>query len=164
MAKITLKGNPVNTTGDLPAVGSKAPDFHLTLDNLSDVDLSNYSGKKIIMNIFPSIDTATCAASVRKFNEKANDLANTVVLCISDDLPFAQKRFCGAEGLKNVITLSEMRTKRFGEDYGIRIVDGPLKGLLARSVVIVDEKGNVIYTELVSEIANEPDYDKALKS
>jgi thiol peroxidase len=164
MAKVTLKGNPVNTTGELPAVGSKAPDFHLTLDNLSDVDMSNYAGKKIIMNIFPSIDTATCATSVRKFNEKANTLNNTVVLCISDDLPFAQKRFCGAEGLTQVVTLSEMRTKRFGEDYGIRIVDGPLKGLLARSVVVLDESGKVKYTELVSEIAAEPNYDKALQS
>lgn len=164
MAQVTLKGNPVHTTGNLPEVGASAPDFHLTLDNLSDVSIADYKGKKVVMNIFPSIDTATCASSVRKFNEKAGSLSNTVVLCISDDLPFAQKRFCGAEGIQNVITLSEMRSKRFGEDYGIRIVDGPLKGLLARSVVVLDESGKVKYTELVSEIASEPNYDKALQS
>jgi thiol peroxidase len=164
MATVTLKGNTIHTSGDLPGVGSKAPSFKLTKSDLSDLSLEELSGKKIILNIFPSIDTAVCATSVRKFNEKASSLGNTSVLCISRDLPFAQARFCGAEGLKNVITLSEMKDKNFGESYGITIKDGPLTGLLARSVVVLDEKGSVIYTELVPEITQEPDYEKALSA
>ncbi|MCB1177335.1 MAG: thiol peroxidase [Leptospiraceae bacterium] len=164
MATVTLKGNPVNTSGELPNPGSKVPDFSLTKGNLSDVSLKDYSGKRIILNIFPSIDTATCAASVRKFNEQASKLNNTVVLCISADLPFASARFCGAEGIKNVETLSIFRNNEFATNYGVKILDGPLAGLLARSVVVVNEEGNVVYTELVSEIANEPNYSKALES
>jgi thiol peroxidase len=164
MATVTLKGNTIHTSGELPGIGSKAPSFKLTKADLSDLKLDDLNGKKIILNIFPSIDTAVCASSVRKFNEKASSLANTSVLCISRDLPFAQARFCGAEGLKDVITLSEMKDKNFGESYGVTIKDGPLEGLLARSVVILDEKGNVVYTELVPEITQEPNYDKALSA
>jgi len=164
MASITLKGNTIHTSGELPKVGSKAPDFKLTKSDLSDGSLSDFKGKKIILNIFPSLDTAVCATSVRKFNEKASSLNNTVVLCISADLPFAMGRFCGAEGIKNVITLSEMRDKNFGESYGIRIQDGPLSGILARAVVIIDENGNTKYTELVPEITQEPNYDNAISA
>ena len=164
MATVTQKGNTIHTSGDLTGVGSKAPSFKLTKADLSDLKLDELNGKKVILNIFPSIDTAVCASSVRKFNEKASSLSNTSVLCISRDLPFAQARFCGAEGLKNVITLSEMKDKSFGESYGVTIKDGPLEGLLARSVVILDEKGNVIYTELVPEITQEPNYEKALSA
>jgi thioredoxin-dependent peroxiredoxin len=164
MARITLKGNAINTIGNLPAVGSKAPDFKVTKSDLSDVSLKDFAGKNVILNIFPSIDTGVCAASVRKFNEKAGSLPNTVVLCVSADLPFAHNRFCGAEGIKNVVTGSELHEKKFGENYGVRIVDGPLAGLLARSVVVVDEKGNVKYTEQVPEIAQEPNYDAALNA
>ena len=162
MARITLKGNPINTSGNLPKVGSKAPDFKLTKQDLSDTSLKDYAGKKVILNIFPSIDTGVCATSVRKFNAEAAKLSNTVILCVSADLPFAQKRFCGAEGIDKVVMGSELHEKKFGEAYGVRIVDGPLAGLLARSVVVVDEKGNVEYTEQVPEIAQEPDYDAAL--
>ena len=164
MAKITLKGNAINSIGNLPKVGEKAPDFVLVKNDLSEAKLSDYQGKKVVLNIFPSLDTPVCATSVRKFNAELNNLENTVVLCISRDLPFAQARFCGAEGLKNVITLSEMRGEAFSQAYGVKIVDGPMAGLMARSVVIIDEKGKVIYNELVPEIVQEPDYKKALCS
>lgn len=160
MATITFKGNPVHTSGDLPKVGSKALDFCLTNAGLADVSLADYAGKRIVMNIFPSIDTGICAMSVRRFNQEVEKLENTVVLCISADLPFAASRFCGAEGLGNVVTLSELRSPRnFGETYGLRMVDGPLAGLMSRAVVVLDETGTVIYTEQVPEIAQEPNYE-----
>lgn len=162
MSQITLGGNPINTSGALPTVGSKAPDFVLTKTDLGDVSLKDFSGKKVILNIFPSLDTDVCAASVRRFNSEANNLANTAVLCVSADLPFAMKRFCGAEGLDNVVSLSAMRSRDFGKDYGISIVDGPLAGVFGRAIVVLDENGNVTYTQLVPEIKEEPDYDKAL--
>lgn len=162
MAEITLGGNKIHTIGELPAVGSKAADFKLVKDDLSVASLSDYKGKKIVMNIFPSLDTGTCAASVRHFNAAAANLDNTVVLCISRDLPFAQKRFCGAEGLEDVVTLSDFRTGQFINDYGVKIIDGPLEGLASRSVVVVNEDGNVTYTQQVAETADEPDYDAAL--
>ena len=158
MATITLKGGPVQTSGSLPAVGSQAKDFCLTGADLADVSLANYAGKRVVLNIFPSVDTGTCAASVRQFNKIVGEMSNTVVLCISVDLPFALARFCGAEGLKNVVTLSELRARKFGEDYGLRIIDGPLAGLFSRCVVVLDEAGKVIYTEQVPEITQEPDY------
>lgn len=164
MAKITLKGKEIITSGSLPKVGEKAPEFVLTKNDLSDVKLSDYRGKKIILNIFPSLDTSVCAMSVRKFNAEAEKFTNTVVLCISRDLPFAQARFCGAEGLVNVITLSEMRNNNFSRDYGIRIDSGKMAGLMARAVVILNESGVVKYTELVPEIAQEPNYKKALEN
>lgn len=164
MARITLKGNPINTSGTLPTIGSKAPDFNLTAANLADVSLKDYAGKKVVLNIFPSIDTGVCATSVRKFNAEAANLANTVVLCVSADLPFAANRFCGAEGLKNVATGSDFKDRKFGETYGVRITDGPLAGLLARSVVVLDETGTVKYTEQVPEIAQEPNYEAALNA
>ncbi|MCC2598839.1 thiol peroxidase [Sphingobacterium sp. FBM7-1] len=162
MAKITFKGTAVNTQGDLPGIGSSAPDFKLTAGDLSERSLSDFKGKKIVLNIFPSIDTGTCAASVRKFNEKASGLENTVVLCISRDLPFAQGRFCAAENLDNVITLSEYKDNNFSDAYQVKFTDGPLTGLLSRSVVVIDESGKVSYTEQVAETTEEPDYDKAL--
>lgn len=162
MATVTLKGNPVKTSGELPKKGSAAPTFKLVNQDLKDVGLQDFGGKRKVLNIFPSVDTPTCAASVRKFNEKASKLDNTVVLCISADLPFAQKRFCGAEGLNNVVNLSLMRGGRFAEDYGVRIQDGPLAGLLARSVVVLDRDNKVLHTELVKEIADEPNYEAAL--
>lgn len=162
MGNVTLGGNPISTSGNLPAVGAKAPDFTLTGGDLADVSLSKYAGKKVILNIFPSIDTAVCATSVRKFNEAAAGLSNTVVLAISRDLPFAQKRFCGAEGIENVVPLSAMKDTDFGKSYGVLMTSGPLAGLFARSVVVVDEKGNVKYKELVPEIKDEPKYDAAL--
>jgi len=158
MATITLKGGPVQTSGSLPAVGSQAKDFCLTGADLADVSLANYAGKRVVLNIFPSVDTGTCAASVRQFNKIVGEMSNTVVLCISVDLPFALARFCGAEGLNNVVTLSELRARKFGEDYGLRIIDGPLAGLFSRCVVVLDEAGKVIYTEQVPEITQEPDY------
>ena len=158
MATITFKGGPVQTSGSLPAVGSQAPDFCLTGADLADVSLANYAGKRVVLNIFPSVDTGTCAASVRQFNKIVGEMSNTVVLCISVDLPFALARFCGAEGLNNVVTLSELRARKFGEDYGLRIIDGPLAGLFSRCVVVLDEAGKVIYTEQVPEITQEPDY------
>lgn len=161
MASITLKGNPINTCGDLPAVGTKAPGFTLVDTDLNDVSLDSFAGKNVVLNIFPSIDTPVCANSVRKFNEAAAG-ENAVVLCISMDLPFAHKRFCGAEGLENVISLSAFRNPEFGKDYGVTIVDGPLRGLFARAVVVVNGDGEVVYTELVPEIAQEPNYDAAL--
>ena len=162
MAAITFKDTPVTTSGNIPAAGEAAPAFVLTGTDLGTVTLSDYKGKKLILNIFPSIDTGVCANSVRTFNEKASSLDGTMVLCISRDLPFAQSRFCGAEGLDDVIPLSEMKDRDFGPAYGMDMVDGPLQGLLARGVVVVDEQGKVIYSELVPEITQEPDYDKAL--
>ena len=162
MGTVTLRGNTVNTSGSLPAIGAKAPEFNLVKQDLSVVKLADLAGKKVVLNIFPSIDTPTCATSVRKFNEKAAGKANTVVVCISKDLPFAAKRFCGAEGIENVVTGSAFRDTTFEEAYGIKLLDSALAGLIARSVVVVDESGKVVYTELVPEIANEPDYDAAL--
>ncbi|WP_085441659.1 thiol peroxidase [Magnetofaba australis] len=164
MAQITLKGNPINTSGELPSVGSAAPEFSLTKSDLSDVSLKDFAGKKVVLNIFPSIDTAVCAASVRHFNADVDKMDGAVVLCISMDLPFAHSRFCGAEGLESVTSCSEMHKRGFAEDYGVRIVDGPLAGLMARAVVIVDESGKVIYTQQVPEIVEEPDYEAALKA
>jgi len=164
MAEITLGGNKIHTSGNLPEIGSKANDFSLVKDDLSMVNLDAYKGKKVVMNIFPSLDTGTCAASVRKFNAEAANLDNTVVLCISRDLPFAQKRFCGAEGLENVVTLSDFDSGKFSEDYGLKIVDGPLNGLSSRAVIALDEEGNVVYTQQVAEIVDEPDYEKALNA
>lgn len=161
MAQITLKGSPIHTIGELPDKGSSAPDFTLVKQDLSETNLSDYKGKRLVLNIFPSIDTGVCATSVRKFNEKAAELKNTVVLCVSMDLPFAQARFCGAEGIQNVVTASAFRSS-FGDHYGVTIADGPLAGLLSRAVVVIDETGKVIYTEQVPEIAQEPDYDSAL--
>ena len=160
MAQITLRGNPINTVGELPAVGSKAPAFSLTGSDLSAVSSEGFSGKSVLLNIFPSVDTPVCATSVRKFNERAAETGATVVN-VSKDLPFAQKRFCGAEGIENVTTASAFRDS-FGEDYGITIADGPMAGLLGRSVVVIGADGNVAYTQLVPEIAEEPDYDAAL--
>lgn len=162
MAKITLKGNAINTIGNLPKIGTMAPEFTLVKNDLSEGKLSDYKGQKVILNIFPSLDTGTCAASVRRFNQEASNLDNTKVLCISKDLPFAQARFCGAEGLENVHNMSDFRTGKFGRDYGVEIIDGPLAGLESRAVVVVDEEGKVVYTQQVSEIVDEPDYDKAL--
>ena len=162
MAQITLKGSPINTAGSLPGVSSVAPEFKVVKTDLALMSLSEFKGKKVILNIFPSIDTSVCAASVRRFNVEATRLANTVVLCISRDLPFAQKRFCAAEGLENVIPGSEFRDSNFSDAYGIRIVDGPLEGLLARAIVVIDEKGRIVYTEQAPEITQEPDYEKAL--
>jgi thiol peroxidase len=162
MAKITLKGNPINTVGTLPEIGAQAPEFTLTGTDLSDVKLDNYKGKKVVLNIFPSLDTPTCAASVRRFNQEAANLANTDVICVSMDLPFAHNRFCVAEGIENVTSASEFRNRDFGDDYGVRIIDGPLAGLFSRSVVVIDENGKVIYTEQVPETGQEPDYESAL--
>jgi thiol peroxidase len=162
MAKITLKGNPINTSGNLPVKGSKAPEFTLVKSDLAKLSLSELKGKKLIMNIFPSLDTSVCATSVRKFNKLAAGKTNTLVLAISKDLPFAHGRFCTTEGITNVVTLSGFRDSAFGKSYGIDIIDGPMAGLYARSIVAVDEKGNVIYTQLVPEIVEEPDYDAAL--
>ncbi|MDJ0842357.1 MAG: thiol peroxidase [Acidobacteriota bacterium] len=159
MAEITLKGNPIHTSGDLPAVGSRAPDFKLVAEDLSEKGLGDFSGKKVL-NIFPSVDTPVCATSVRKFNEQAAGKAS--VLCISADLPFAMKRFCGAEGIDGVTNLSTFRGASFGSDYGVTMTDGPLAGLLSRAVVVVDEDGKVLHAELVPEIAQEPDYDAAI--
>ncbi|HRY99490.1 MAG TPA: thiol peroxidase [Bacteroidales bacterium] len=157
-----LKGNPVNTSGDMPARGESAPEFNLTATDLSLRTLADFKGKKVVLNIFPSLDTGVCAASVRRFNALASGLQNTVVLCISRDLPFAHNRFCTTEGLQNVVSLSEMRSLDFGQDYGLRMIDGPLAGLLARSVLVLDALGRVVYTELVPEITQEPDYDSAI--
>jgi thiol peroxidase len=164
MAQITFKGNPIQTVGSLPANGSKAPDFSLTTTTLEDVNLASFAGKKVVLNIFPSIDTPVCATSVRKFNKEASSLDNTVVLCVSKDLPFAHARFCGAEGLEDVQGVSLMKSDQFGKDYGVTMTEGPLAGLLGRAVVILDTEGKVTYTELVPEIAQEPDYDKALEA
>ncbi len=162
MAQVTLKGNPIHTNGDLPKVGAPAPAFKLTNGDLKDVTLADYRGKKKVLNIVPSLDTPTCATSTRKFNESAGKLPNTVVLVVSADLPFAAKRFCTTEGLQNVVPLSLMRDKNFAKDYGVLLQDGPLAGICARAVVVVDENDKVKYTQLVPEIGQEPDYDKAL--
>lgn len=164
MADITLGGNAIKTSGKLPQNGTPAPDFKLVKTDLSTVSLSDFAGKKLVLNIFPSVDTGTCAASVREFNVRASGLENTTVLCISRDLPFAQKRFCGAEGLENVVSLSDFVDGSFGADYGLTIDGGPFTGLHSRAVVVIDEDGNVIYTEQVAEIANEPDYNSALSA
>ena len=163
MAKITLKGNPVETSGELPQVGESAKAFNLVAANLSSVSLRDLAGSKLVLNIFPSIDTGTCAASVRHFNQEAANLENTKVLCISRDLPFAQARFCGAEGLKNVMTLSDFASGAFGKDYGLEITNGPLANLHSRAVIVLDEKGTVVYTEQVPEIADDPNYEEVLK-
>ncbi len=162
MATVTLKGNPVNTNGELPAVGSVAPDFKLVDSELNDKTLSDYQGKKKLLNIVPSLDTPTCAASTREFNKHTKDRDNVVILIISADLPFAQGRFCTGEGLDNVIPLAMMRSRDFAKDYGVLIQDGPLAGIIARAVVVLDENNTVRYTQLVGEIADEPDYDTAL--
>ena len=162
MATITLKGNPVHTSGDLPKIGSKAPDFKLTKGDLSDVSLSSFAGKVRILNIVPSLDTSTCALSAKKFNEEIKKLNGAVVLNVSRDLPFAQARFCKAEGVDAVVPLSELRDRTFGAAYGVEMKDGPLAGLLSRSVVVVDASGTVVYAQQVPEIAAEPDYTSAL--
>jgi thiol peroxidase len=164
MASITLGGNPIHTSGELPKVGTKLADFKLVKNDLSIASLGDFAGSKLVLNIFPSIDTGTCAASVRKFNESASKLENTKVLCISRDLPFAQKRFCGAEGLENVVNLSDFQEGSFGKTNGLEIVDGALAGLHSRSIIVVDENGTIIHTEQVPEIANEPNYEAALAS
>ena len=164
MATVTLKGNPIHTVGELPKVGSAAPAFSLVKTDLSTVTSKDLLGKRVVLNIFPSVDTGTCATSVRRFNAEASKLSNTVVLCVSKDLPFAHKRFCGAEGLEQVQGVSDFRSPGFGKDYGVTFSDGPLQGLLSRAVVVVDASGTVVYTEQVGEIANEPNYAGALKA
>ena len=161
MASVIFGGKPVNTNGELPKVGSKAPDFKLITTDLSIATLANFAGSKLVLNIFPSIDTSTCATSVRKFNADANKLENTKVLCISRDLPFAQKRFCGAEGLENVINLSDFNTGNFGKDYGLEFVEGAFAGLHSRSVIVIDENGIITHTEQVANTSNEPNYEAA---
>lgn len=163
MATTAFKGNPVQTSGELPAVGDQAPDFTLVGTDLADVTLSGLAGKRVVLNIFPSVDTGVCAASVRRFNELAAGLDNTVVVCASKDLPFALNRFCGAEGIENVVSASDFRGG-FSSAYGVTMLDGPLAGLCARSVVVVDESGKVIHSQLVDEITSEPDYDAAVAS
>jgi thioredoxin-dependent peroxiredoxin len=162
MEKVTLKGNPVKTSGSLPGKGTIAPGFTLVKSDLGNLSLAEMKGKKVILNIFPSLDTSVCATSVRKFNQLAAGKPNITVLAISKDLPFAHGRFCSTEGIKNVITLSGFRDTEFGKAYGINLLDGPLAGLYARSVVVIDEKGKVIYNQLVPEITQEPDYDSAI--
>ncbi len=162
MSKVTLAGNPIKVDGSFPAKGAQAPDFSLTTVELGAATLADYAGKRKVLNIFPSVDTGVCATSVRRFNQEASGLKNTVVLCISADLPFAQARFCGAEGLANVVMLSSFRNPAFATAYGVDIQDGPLAGLCARAVVVLDENNQVLHSELVSEIKNEPDYAAAL--
>lgn len=164
MSQVTLKGNTVNTAGLLPSAGSKAPGFTLVRNDLSEASLGDFQGKTIVLNIFPSLDTPVCAASVRRFNMEAASMPDTVVLCISADLPFAHKRFCEVEGIENVVSLSVFRSPEFGNDYGVVMTDGPLKGILSRAVVIVDKDGKVMYTEQVPEITTEPDYEAALRA
>ena len=164
MASITFKGTPISTVGNLPQVGVKAPDFTLTRSDLSDVSLKHFQGKKKLLNIVPSLDTGVCAASARRFNEEASKVPGAVIITASCDLPFAQKRFCEVEGIENVEMLSELRTRAFGESYGVRMVDGPLAGLLSRAVVVIDEHDKVVYTEQVPEITQEPAYDKAMEA
>ena len=158
MATVKFKGSDVHSNGKLPEIGSTAPDFTLVDAGLQEIHLSDYKGKRVLLNIFPSLDTSTCASSVRKFNKWVSEKDNMEVLCISKDLPFAQSRFCGAEGLDNVITASDFRYHTFANDYGVLFIDGPLKGLMARSVVALDENGKVLYTEQVAETTEEPDY------
>ena len=162
MAQITLKGNPIHTSGELPKVGTSAPAFTLVKADLGETGLGDHKGRRVVLNIFPSIDTGVCAASVRKFNALAGGLAGATVLCVSADLPFAAGRFCAAEGLQNVVTASCFRSPEFGRDYGVAMVDGPLKGLLGRALLVLDEQGKVLHAQLVPEIAQEPDYDAAL--
>ncbi len=162
MAKITLQGNAIETIGELPAVGAAGPAFTLVKTDLAEVKLADYKGKKLVLNIFPSIDTSVCAASVRNFNKMAGETENTVVLCISADLPFAHTRFCETDGLKNVESLSVFRSPAFGKDYGVTITTGPLAGLLSRAIVVLNPEGKVVYTEQVPEIAQEPNYEAAL--
>lgn len=164
MSKITLKGNACNTSGDLPAVGQQAPNFTLVAGDLSEKTLADFSGKKVIFNVIPSLDTPTCATSAKKFNEQAGALGGTQIINVSKDLPFAQKRFCESNQVEHVSNLSAFRCSKFGQDFGLEIVDGPLKGLLARAIVAVDASGKVVHTELVPEIANEPNYDAAIKA
>ncbi|MCA0959465.1 thiol peroxidase [Allomuricauda sp. XS_ASV26] len=164
MATVTLKGNEIHTLGNLPEIGAQAPNFTLVKNDLSTVDLSNYKGQKVVLNIFPSIDTGTCAQSVRQFNQEAAELENTKILCISKDLPFAQARFCGAEGIDKVETLSDFRDGNFGKSYNVEFTDGPLQGLHSRSVVVVNENGEVIYSEQVAETVDEPNYKAALEA
>ncbi|AUS07058.1 thiol peroxidase [Pseudotamlana carrageenivorans] len=164
MATVTLKGNDIHTSGNLPEVGSQAPDFTLTGTDLSSKSLSDFAGSKVVLNIFPSVDTGTCAQSVRTFNKEASNLENTKVLCISRDLPFAQGRFCGAEGLDNVISLSDFKDGSFGKSYGLNFVDGPLEALHSRCVIVLDENGVVKHTEQVSETVDEPNYKAALEA
>lgn len=164
MATITLKGNTIHTLGSLPTKGSKAPVFHLTKNDLSGVTLADYEGSRVVLNIFPSVDTGTCAQSVRQFNTEAAELDNTIVLCISKDLPFAQARFCGAEGIDNVEMLSDFKDGNFGKSYNLDFTDGPLAPLHSRAVVVVDEAGTVLYSEQVPEIVDEPNYKAALES
>lgn len=164
MAETALRGNPVQTSGDLPAVGAAAPAFTLTGGDLGAVTSADLAGQRVVLNIFPSVDTPTCATSVRTFNERASEMENTTVLCVSADLPFAQGRFCGAEGIENVKTASTFKNADFLTNYGVGMVDGPLEGLCARAVVVLDESGNVLHQQLVSEIADEPDYDAAINA
>lgn len=164
MATVTLKGNKINTSGELPKTGTKAPEFTLVKTDLSSASLGDYKGSKVVLNIFPSVDTGTCAASVRAFNKEVSDMENTKVLCISRDLPFAMARFCGAEGLDNVISLSDFRNQKFGKDYGLEFTDGPLEGLLSRVVIVLDEEGNVAYSEQIAETVDEPNYEAALNA
>ncbi len=162
MATITIKGNPVHTSGSLPKAGDMLPNFELINNDLGKVTLDDFKGVRLVLNIFPSLDTGICASSVRNFNKMIASYPNTKVLCISRDLPFAQKRFCGTEGIENAITLSDFATHQFGKSYGVEMIDGPFAHLLSRAVIVADENGKVIYTEQVPEIAQEPDYDKAL--
>jgi thiol peroxidase len=164
MATVTLKGNQINTSGILPEVGSKAPNFELVKTDLSTVSLNDFKGKKIVLNIFPSIDTGTCAQSVRQFNKELNEIDDVSVLCISRDLPFAQARFCGAEGLENVINLSDFKHNSFGKTYGLDFIDGPLQGLHSRAIIVIDTKGIITHTEQVQEIVDEPNYKAAFKA
>ena len=164
MATVTLKGNKINTSGNLPTVGSQAPDFTLVKTDLSTATLSDYKGKAVVLNIFPSIDTGTCAQSVREFNKELNEIDDITVLCISRDLPFAQARFCGAEGLENVINLSDFRDNSFGKAYGLDFIDGPLEGLHSRAIVVIDENGIITHTEQVGEIVDEPNYKAAFEA
>ncbi len=164
MATVTLKGNQINTSGILPEVGSKAPNFELVKTDLSTVSLNDFKGKKIVLNIFPSIDTGTCAQSVRQFNKELNEIDDVSVLCISRDLPFAQARFCGTEGLENVINLSDFKYNSFGKTYGLDFIDGPLQGLHSRAIIVIDTKGIITHTEQVQEIVDEPNYKAAFKA
>jgi len=164
MATVTLKGNSIHTSGNLPKIGDQAPDFTLVKTDLSTATLADYKGKAVVLNIFPSIDTSPCSISVRQFNKKLNEIDDVTVLCISRDLPFAQARFCGAEGLENVINLSDFRNNSFGKAYGLDFIDGPLEGLHSRAIVVIDENGVITHTEQVSEIVNEPNYKAALEA
>jgi len=162
MATVTLKGNPIHTLGNLPEKGTMAPNFSLARVNLSNATLEDYKGQKLVLNIFHSLDTGTCAASVREFNKAATELENTKVLCISKDLPFAMSRFCVAEGIENVEMLSDFRNGNFGKDYNLTFTDGPVEGLLSRSIIVLDENGKILYSEQVSEVVEEPNYENAL--